>query len=206
MSCHRTSPARPLSERNRGSRSRGRQLATRTALSAAAAGGLLAGSIPLTQLSAAAAAGPGKSSAAATAKPAATQSAAAKARSAKAKEQARLTAIRLKALHWAEHQAGKWYCWAGTGPSCFDCSGLVVAAYEHAGIHLPRSTYDMLDSRHLREVPASERRPGDLAFFGTGHVELVTSHGTFGALDYGTQVGWHRPNAWFYPTMYFEVK
>jgi peptidoglycan DL-endopeptidase CwlO len=185
VSCHRTVSARPQSAR---SRSRGRQLATRAALSAAAATGLLAGTIPLTQLSAAAA----------TAHPrATTQSAAAR---------ARLAAIRLKALHWAEQQAGKWYCWGGTGPSCYDCSGLVVAAYRHAGVDLPRSTYDMLDSPDLREVPASERRPGDLAFYGPGHVELVTSRGTFGALDYGTEVGWHKPSAWWYPTMYFEVK
>jgi cell wall-associated NlpC family hydrolase len=191
VSCHRTIPPRPLS-----ARSRGRQIAARTALSAAAATGLLAGSIPLTQLSAAAA----------TAQPhATTQTAAAKARSAKAR-QARLTAIRLYALHWAEKQAGKWYCWGGTGPSCYDCSGLVVAAYRHAGVDLPRSTFDMLDSGHLREVPASERRPGDLAFYGPGHVELVTSRGTFGALDFGTQLGWHQPSAWWYPTMYFEVK
>ena len=185
MSCHRTDSARP-----RSARSRGRQLATRTALTAAAATGLLASSIPLTQLSASAA----------TAHPRATS------QSARAKEQARVKAIRLKALRWAEHQAGKWYCWGGTGPSCYDCSGLVVAAYRHAGVDLPRSTFAMLDSRHLREVPASERRPGDLAFYGSGHVELVTSRGTFGALDFGTRVGWHHPSAWWYPTMYFEVK
>lgn len=185
MSCHRTFSARP------------RQLAKRTALTAAAATGLLATSLPLTQLNAAAA----------TVQPRATShSAAVKARSARAREQARLTAIRLEALRWAERQTGKWYCWGGTGPSCYDCSGLVVAAYEHAGVDLPRSTYDMLDSPDLREVPASERRPGELAFYGPGHVELVTSSGTFGALDYGTQIGWHRPNAWWYPTMYFEVK
>jgi cell wall-associated NlpC family hydrolase len=121
-------------------------------------------------------------------------------------QQARLTAIRLGALRWAEHQVGRWYCWGGTGPSCYDCSGLVVAAYQHAGIWLPRSTYAMLGSSKLRWIPARDRRPGDLAFYGPGHVELVTSSGTFGALDYGTQVGWHRPSVWWYPTMYFEVR
>ena len=121
-------------------------------------------------------------------------------------EQAHLAHIRLTALRWAERQAGKWYCWGGTGPSCYDCSGLVVAAYQAAGIDLPRTTYGMLDSSRLREIPAWDRRPGDLAFYGPGHVELVTSGGTFGALDYGTQVGWHQPSVWWYPTMYFEVK
>jgi cell wall-associated NlpC family hydrolase len=34
---------------------------------------------------------------------------------------------RLTALRWAERQAGKWYCFGGTG-GCFDCSGLVMSA------------------------------------------------------------------------------
>ena len=29
------------------------------------------------------------------------------------------------------------YCYGGTGPDCFDCSGLVVAAYRYAGVNLP---------------------------------------------------------------------
>jgi cell wall-associated NlpC family hydrolase len=114
-------------------------------------------------------------------------------------------AQRLTALRWAERQAGKWYCFGGTG-GCFDCSGLVMMAYRHAGISLPRTTYGMLASPKLRRIPASARRRGDLAFYGSGHVELVTAHGTFGALGAGTQVGWHRPSAWWYPTMYFRVR
>jgi cell wall-associated NlpC family hydrolase len=112
---------------------------------------------------------------------------------------------RLVALEWAEHQAGKWYCWGGNGPSCFDCSGLVVAAYQHAGISLPRTTFEMLDSPLLRQIPASQRRRGDLAFYGSGHVELVTFSGTFGALHTGAQIGWHIPNQWWHPTLYFRV-
>jgi len=112
---------------------------------------------------------------------------------------------RLVALQWAEHQAGKWYCWGGNGPSCFDCSGLVVAAYQHAGISLPRTTFEMLSSPLLRRIPASQRRRGDLAFYGSGHVELVTITGTFGALHTGAQIGWHHPNQWWHPTMYFRV-
>jgi cell wall-associated NlpC family hydrolase len=114
------------------------------------------------------------------------------------------TPKRLIALEWAEQQAGHWYCWGGNGP-CFDCSGLVVAAYHHAGISLPRTTYGMLSSPLLRRIPASQRRRGDLAFYGTGHVELVTIHGTFGALHTGTRIGWHHPNPWWFPTMYFRV-
>jgi cell wall-associated NlpC family hydrolase len=115
------------------------------------------------------------------------------------------TPKRLVALEWAEHQAGKWYCYGGTGPSCFDCSGIVMAAYQHAGISLPRTTYEMLSSPQLRQIPASQRRRGDLAFYGTGHVELVTIGGTFGALDTGTRIGWHHPDQWWHPTMFFRV-
>ncbi len=112
---------------------------------------------------------------------------------------------RLTALRWAERQAGKWYCFGGTG-GCFDCSGLVMAAYRHAGISIPRTTYGMLASPKLRRIAASQRQRGDLAFYGSGHVELVTAHGTFGALAPGTRIGWHRPSAWWHPTMYFRVR
>jgi len=116
------------------------------------------------------------------------------------------TPRRLAALRWAEHQAGKWYCFGGSGPGCFDCSGLVMSAYAHAGIRLPRTTYGMLGSWHLRRIPASQRKRGDLAFYGSGHVELVTYRGTFGAASAGTRVGWHHPSGWWHPTMYFRVR
>lgn len=116
------------------------------------------------------------------------------------------TPARLTAVRWAWQQAGKWYCWGGTGPSCFDCSGLVMRAYRHAGIWLPRTTYEMLSSRKLVRIPASQRQVGDLAFYGSGHVELVTSKGTFGALEPGTRIGWHRPSIWWHPTMYFRAR
>ncbi len=111
---------------------------------------------------------------------------------------------RLTALRWAERQAGKWYCFGGTG-GCFDCSGLVMSAYRHAGISIPRTTYGMLASAKLHRIAASQRQRGDLAFYGSGHVELVTAHGTFGAAAPGTQVGWHHPSGWWHPTMYFRV-
>ena len=114
-------------------------------------------------------------------------------------------AQRLTALRWAESQAGKWYCFGGTG-GCFDCSGLVMMAYRHAGISIPRTTYGMLASVRLHRIAASQRQRGDLAFYGSGHVELVTAHGTFGAAAPGTQVGWHHPSAWWHPTMYFRVR
>jgi cell wall-associated NlpC family hydrolase len=119
---------------------------------------------------------------------------------------AQLKVIRLTALHWAESQTGKWYCYGGAGPTCYDCSGLVMAAYQRAGISLPHSTYAMLDSGLLQQISKADRRPGDLAFYGDGHVELVTRYGTFGALDTGTQIGYHETSQYWQPTMYFEIK
>jgi cell wall-associated NlpC family hydrolase len=110
------------------------------------------------------------------------------------------------ALAWAEHQAGKPYEWGGTGPYGFDCSGLVMEAWRHAGVALPRTTYEMLASWHLVWIPASQRQRGDLAFYGSGHVELVTAHGTFGAEEPGTLVGWHYPSVWWHPTAYYRIR
>jgi peptidoglycan DL-endopeptidase CwlO len=113
---------------------------------------------------------------------------------------------RLSAYIWAAHQRGKPYCWGGTS-GCFDCSGLVMAAYRHQGLYFGRDTIGMLSSGRL--IPVSKRRAkkGDLAFYGTGHVELVGGqHYTLGALDFGTLIGWHRLTVWWHPTRYFRVR
>ena len=109
------------------------------------------------------------------------------------------------ALRWAETKAGHPYVWGGTGPG-YDCSGLVYEAYLREGVNIGRDTYDMLASSHLVRIPASQRQRGDLAFYGTGHVELVTERGTFGALEPGTLVGWHRPSGSWHPTTYYRVR
>jgi cell wall-associated NlpC family hydrolase len=114
--------------------------------------------------------------------------------------------LRLEIWHWALHQKGKPYIWGATGPHGFDCSGLVYAAYRHHDVKLPRTTYEMLGNWHLVRIRKSQAREGDLAFFGTGHVELF-DHGrwTFGAARPGTKIGYHRMNAYWHPTMYFRV-
>lgn len=117
------------------------------------------------------------------------------------------------ALDWAEaHAYGKPYVWGGTGPYGYDCSGLVYAALRAVeGASWPssvRDTYEMLASWHLYRVYYPQR--GDLAFYGTGHVEFVTNwyHETFGAHNSGTTVGWIRYNPqWGWaPTMFFRVR
>ncbi len=113
---------------------------------------------------------------------------------------------RLTAFYWALDHAGDSYCWGGTGPTCFDCSGLVDAAYSQVGIHFGRTTTDMLDSGQLIPESQSQARKGDLAFYGTGHVEFYARENiTFGALNSSTLLGWHPWDAFWYPTMFFRV-
>jgi cell wall-associated NlpC family hydrolase len=115
--------------------------------------------------------------------------------------------MRLTVWRYALAQRGKPYIWGGTGPYGFDCSGLVYAAYRAAGIILPRTTYEMLTSWRLVRIPKSEAREGDLAFFGTGHVEIYDyGQWTLGAQHTGTVVGLHRMNAYWHPTMYFRIR
>lgn len=107
---------------------------------------------------------------------------------------------------WAKHQRGAPYCWGGTG-GCFDCSGLVMASYRHVHLYFGRDTFDMLNSGRLVLVSHRHARQGDLAFFGSGHVELVAGkHFTYGALHSGAPVGLHRITQWWHPTAYFHVR
>jgi cell wall-associated NlpC family hydrolase len=113
---------------------------------------------------------------------------------------------RMRAYRWAASQRGKPYCWGGTG-GCFDCSGLVMAAYRHVGLNIGRDTSDMLASSRLIRIGRRHAKKGDLAFYGTGHVELVAGRRlTLGALHQGTVIGWHRRSVWWHPTMYFRIR
>lgn len=117
---------------------------------------------------------------------------------------------RLVAMRWAVTQRGEPYVFGGTGPG-YDCSGLVMEAYRHAGITLPRTTTQMLaDGRQLVRIPRSEARWGDLAFYGSGHVELYYGNDvvnrTFGAHESGTLVGPIRFGGSWVPTAYYRVR
>src|ERR1700753_2360355 len=78
------------------------------------------------------------------------------------------------ALWFAWAQVGKRYCWGGTGPPCFDCSGLVQRAWSMAGVRLPR-TADAIASE-LPEVRIEALQPGDILWW-PGHVGLYAGNG-----------------------------
>lgn len=111
-------------------------------------------------------------------------------------------------LDKAETRTGDWYAWGGAGPSVFDCSGLVYWAAGQIGLRdFPRTTYDMISSPRLERIPVSQAQRGDLMFYGSGHVEILTMwyHQTFGAQQPGTRVSWHYWSGWWQPTMAFRI-
>jgi cell wall-associated NlpC family hydrolase len=68
-----------------------------------------------------------------------------------------------QAVAFAMAQIGKPYLWGAAGPSAYDCSGLMLAAYRSAGIYLPRvSRAQWYAGPH---VSLGELAPGDLVFF-----------------------------------------
>ncbi|MEV0386392.1 NlpC/P60 family protein [Nonomuraea sp. NPDC050643] len=68
-----------------------------------------------------------------------------------------------QAARWALTQQLKPYVWGAEGPSSYDCSGLVMAAYQQVGISLPHYTGSQWTAG--RHIDRSELRPGDLVFF-----------------------------------------
>ncbi|WP_326699390.1 NlpC/P60 family protein [Streptomyces sp. NBC_01754] len=68
-----------------------------------------------------------------------------------------------KVLAFARAQIGKPYVWGATGPSSYDCSGLTQAAWKAAGVDLPRTTWDQVETG--TRVATADLRPGDLVFF-----------------------------------------
>ncbi|MFE1414503.1 NlpC/P60 family protein [Streptomyces sp. NPDC085524] len=77
----------------------------------------------------------------------------------------------------ARSAVGRPYVWGSTGPSGFDCSGLMVWSYRQAGVSLPRTSQAQ---RHAgRQVPLSQARPGDLVTYRSdaSHVGMYVGNG-----------------------------
>jgi peptidoglycan DL-endopeptidase CwlO len=85
----------------------------------------------------------------------------------------------MDALRTALTQQGKPYVWGATGPSTYDCSGLVQWAYRQVGVGLPRVSRQQA----LIGVPVEPKdaRPGDLLFFNSPvtHVGIYVGGGKF---------------------------
>jgi peptidoglycan DL-endopeptidase CwlO len=82
-----------------------------------------------------------------------------------------------KAVKFALAQVGKPYIFGAGGPGSYDCSGLTMAAWASAGVHLPHSAADQYS--YGRHVPESDLQPGDLLFFyhPIGHVTIYVGDG-----------------------------
>ena len=114
-----------------------------------------------------------------------------------------------RALDWAEaNYTGHWYLYGGIWPDP-DCSGLVMESVLRAdSITLPRTTYGMLSSPRLHQIPLAGIQRGDLLFYGSGHVEFATAwyHVSFGAHDTGSRAGWITWGWGWQPTMAFRLR
>jgi peptidoglycan DL-endopeptidase CwlO len=82
------------------------------------------------------------------------------------------------AIEAAQAAIGAPYAYGATGPSSFDCSGLMVYAFAKAGITLPRTSYAQFEVG--TEVGLTEIQAGDLVFFdtagvGASHVGIALS-------------------------------
>ncbi len=82
------------------------------------------------------------------------------------------------ALRYAISMVGHRYVAATAGPSTFDCSGLTMAAWKHAGVSLAHLSYTQY--RQTVRVPVSQIKPGDLVFYfgrGAHHVAMYIGNG-----------------------------
>jgi hypothetical protein len=69
-----------------------------------------------------------------------------------------------RAMQYALGEVGKPYVWGATGPNAYDCSGLMLRAYESAGVTLPRVARQQYWAG--AQLPVRQAQPGDLLFWG----------------------------------------
>ncbi|NDR54374.1 C40 family peptidase [Actinomyces sp. 565] len=88
----------------------------------------------------------------------------------------------------AMQYVGTPYVWGASGPSAFDCSGLVSYVYGQYGISIPHQ------SGQIRAVgtpiSAAEARPGDILWW-SGHVALYAGDGMMVDASPSTGVSYH---------------
>jgi len=81
------------------------------------------------------------------------------------------------AIKFAFKQIGDKYVFGADGMIYWDCSGLTMRAYQTAGVSLPHSS--AAQSRMGKSIPFSQKKPGDLLFFGrpVSHVGIYLGGG-----------------------------
>ncbi|MFI1766836.1 C40 family peptidase [Streptomyces sp. NPDC020800] len=97
-------------------------------------------------------------------------------------------------ISFVKAQIGKAYVSGATGPSAYDCSGLVQTAFKQVGISLPRVSQDQ--STAGTQVSLSNLQPGDILYWGSAgsayHVAVYVGDGMFvGAQNPSSGVGEH---------------
>ncbi|BDH08477.1 MULTISPECIES: C40 family peptidase [Streptomyces] len=105
-------------------------------------------------------------------------------------------------VSFVKSQVGKAYVSGATGPSAYDCSGLVQTAFKQVGISLPRVSQDQ--STAGTQVSLSNLQPGDILYWGSAgsayHVGVYVGDGMFvGAQNSSTGVA-EKPLSYDPPT------
>ncbi len=92
------------------------------------------------------------------------------------------SALGFAVADYARTFLGDPYEWGASGPSAFDCSGLIQYVFAHFYIQLPRTSY----AQYEAGVPVSESElePGDIVFFdtygsGPSHDGIYLGNGQF---------------------------
>ena len=93
------------------------------------------------------------------------------------------------AVREALTRLGSPYVWAAAGPDAFDCSGLVVWAFQQAGVELPHSSQSLAAGG--QPVAVNQMQPGDvIAYYSdASHVGIYVGNGKMvHASTYGVPV------------------
>ncbi|MCS0602874.1 C40 family peptidase [Streptomyces sp. LP11] len=105
-------------------------------------------------------------------------------------------------VSFVKAQIGKAYVSGATGPSAYDCSGLVQSAFKQVGVSLPRVSQDQ--STAGTQVSLDNLQPGDILYWGSAgsayHVAVYVGDGMFvGAQNPSTGVA-EKPLSYDPPT------
>ena len=92
-----------------------------------------------------------------------------------------LAAVAGRVVSTALPYKGYRYIWGGTTPKGFDCSGFTYYVFNKAGVKLPRSMSEQINSG--ARIKAADLRAGDLVYFqntakrGISHIALYIGNG-----------------------------